>query len=391
MMISKRLQQVGDSLTLALNARVKAMQEAGDEVLNLTAGELDVDTDEGIKQGAINALNLGLTRYTPVPGIPSLRSAIARQVSARTGVSCLADEVMVTVGAKQGCYQAMAGICDLGDEMILPVPYWVSYPEMASLLGIKSVFAQTKAKDDWKITPEIFSQSISEKTKLLVLNSPNNPTGAVYSQEELKALAEIALEKKIFILFDAIYEDFVYSQAVFGDFFALGEEVKSLTIRVGGFSKAWAMTGWRLGYVVADSVLIKAMSKMQAHSTANATSFAQYGALEAFTQGVNFPQKMRQKYEKRLALVLDKVGRIERVNFSSPQGAFYLWLDISALGMKSGEFCEKLLEKEKVALVPGVCFGDDRAVRLSYCVDEKILMEAVDRIEKFIRVSISDR
>ena len=385
LVISKRLEEVSDSPTLALNARVKEMQASGKEILNLTAGELDVDTEDQIKNGAILALKEGKTRYVPVSGIPELRSAIARKVSATLSSSFLTEEVMVTVGAKQACYQAMATLCDVGDEVVVPVPFWVSYPEMATLLGVRVIEVKTIMERDWKMRAEDFEKVITPKTKMLILNSPNNPTGALYSERELREIYEVAVKRNVAVLFDAIYEDFVYFGNTFAHPFSFGEEARKATVWVSGFSKAWAMTGWRLGYAIASSKLIKAMSKMQAHSTANATSFAQYGALEAFTHGVDFPLQMREKYERRLSLVLEKMKEVERIKFSVPEGAFYLWFDISSFGMSSSVFCEKLLEEKKVALVPGICFGEDKSVRLSYCVNEEVLFKALERLSQFVK------
>jgi aspartate aminotransferase len=382
---ASRLQQLTPSLTLAVDSKAKAMLAEGLEVFGFGAGEPDMDTPEHIKAAAIKALQEGRTKYTPSSGIPELRSAISQKFLKDNGLDYKSSQVVVSNGAKQSCFNAIAAVVNEGDEVLIPAPYWLSYPEMVRIVGGEPIFVQTREENNWKLTPEDFENAMTPRTKMIIINSPGNPTGSVYTREELRALAEVAAEEDIFILSDEIYEKLTYDGAEHVSIASISPEAYDLTITVNGFSKAYAMTGWRLGYLAAPEPIARVIDSMQSHMTSNPCSFAQYGALAALTGDQQCVTDMREEFDIRRQYMFERLTQIQGVSAVRPGGAFYILANIGSLGLKSQNFADRLLSKANVAVVPGIAFGDDRTVRLSYATSLDIIKSGLDRIEEFCR------
>jgi len=385
MEISERAAQLTPSLTLSIDSKAKAMKAEGLDVCGFGAGEPDFDTPDHIKAAAIAALEGGFTKYTPSAGLPELRQAIADKFQADNGLSYKPNQIVVSSGAKHSCYNAILATCQAGDEVIIPSPYWVSYPDMVRLAGAEPVIIPTTERNSWKMRAEDFENAMTPRTKMLILNSPNNPSGAVYTREELEAIVEVASEEDIYILSDEIYEKLVYDDAAHVSVASISKEAYDLTITVNGFSKAYAMTGWRLGYLAAPEAIAKAADSIQSHSTSHAVSFAQRGALAAL-QGDQQPlADMREEFDMRRNYMFDRISKIPNITAVKPQGAFYLLVNISQLGLSSQNFSDRLLSKANVAVIPGAAFGDDRLVRLSYATSIDIIKKGLDRFQDFCR------
>lgn len=378
-----RLANLSPSLTLQITNRAKALKSAGEEIYGLAGGEPDVDTPDFIKQAAIAALNDGQTKYTPSAGIPALREAIAAKLKKANKISVDATQVVVCCGAKHACYNALLATLNEGDEVIIPAPYWVSYPEMVKLCGATPVIVETTAASGWKMTAEQFEDAMTPRTKMVIINSPSNPTGAVYTADELAAIGEIAAAEDILILSDEIYENLIYDEASHVSIASLSQELADLTITVNGFSKSWSMTGWRIGYVAAPPAIAKAINLLQDHTTSNATTFAQYGALAALQQPDSFVEDLREEYDVRRNYVLSRLQKIKNIKVVEPKGAFYFFVDMSRIGMSSTDICNKLLERYKIAVIPGIAFGSDKGLRISYCTTLDVLKAGLDRFEEF--------
>lgn len=385
MEIASRLTELTPSLTLAIDSKAKAMKAEGLDVCSFGAGEPDMDTPEHIKAAAIEALKAGHTKYTPSSGIPELRQAIAKKLSADNKLEYKPSQVILSNGAKQSCFNAIAAVVNPGDEVIIPAPYWLSYPEIVRLVGAEPVFVETTQENNWKMTAEQFENAMTPKTKMVIINTPGNPTGSVYTAEELRAISEVAAEEDIYILSDEIYEKLTYDGAEHVSIASLTPEAYDLTITVNGFSKAYAMTGWRLGYLAAPEPIAKGIDSMQSHMTSNPCSFAQYGALAAITGDQQCVTDMREEFDIRRQYMCERLGSISGVSAVTPLGAFYVLANISSLGLKSQNFADRLLSKANVALVPGIAFGDDRTVRLSYATSLDIIKNGLDRIEEFCK------
>lgn len=383
--ISDTASALTPSLTLAVTNKAKEMKAKGEQVFGLAGGEPDKDTPENIKQAAIKALNEGATKYTPSVGLPALREAIAAKLKHDNNLEYGIDQICVTSGAKPAVYAALRAVINPGDEVIIPTPYWVSYPSMVQLCGGTPVLVETSAENAWKITPEQFENAMTPRTKLIILNTPHNPTGTVYSEEELRALGEIAVEEDILILADEIYEHLIYGDIKHVSIASLSPELYDLTITVNGFSKSYAMTGWRLGYTAAPAEIAKAIKLSQDHTASNATTFCQYGAIEALQGDQTFIADLREEYDFRRQYVFDRLSQMPKIKVVEPKGAFYFFIDTTELGMGSQELCEKLLERYKVAAVPGIAFGNDNAIRISYCTSLDVLKEGLDRLEEFCK------
>ena len=385
MQLATRVQELTPSLTLAIDSKAKALKAEGVDVCGFGAGEPDMDTPEHIKAAAIEALQNGFTKYTPSSGTPELRQAISEKFKADNNLEYKPSQIIVSNGAKQSCYNAIAAVCDPGDEVIIPAPYWLSYPEMVRLAGAEPVIVQTTQENAWKITPEDFENAMTPRTKMIILNSPGNPTGSVYTRDELRALSEIAAEEDIYILSDEIYEKLTYDGAEHVSIASLTPEAYDLTITVNGFSKAYAMTGWRLGYLGAPEPIARAIDSMQSHSTSNPCSFAQKGALAALKGDQQCVADMREEFDIRRQYMCERVNSISGLSAVTPLGAFYVLINISSLGLKSQNFADRLLSKANVAVVPGIAFGDDRTVRLSYATSLDVIKTGLDRIEEFCK------
>jgi len=383
--ISSRIAKVSPSLTLAITAQAKAMAAQGEEVYALAGGEPEVDTPNFIKEAAIEALRAGRTKYTPAGGIPELRKALSEKFQNDNNISYDPKQICVTSGAKMACFNAILAIVEEGDEVIIPTPYWVSYPEMVRLAGGIPVLVETKESTGWKMTPEQFEAAMTPATKMVIINSPGNPTGAVYSKEELLALGNVALEEDIVILSDEIYEKLIYGEAKHVSIASLSKELYDLTITVNGFSKCYSMTGWRLGYTAAPEAIAQAIDKIQNHNVSNACTFAQYGALAALQGDQSFIDDLRGEYDVKRQFMYGRLKEISNIRVVEPLGAFYFFVYTGNMGIKSLNLCDKLLSRYKVAAVPGVAFGYDEGIRLSYCTTLDVLNEGLSRFGQFCR------
>ncbi|TAE75784.1 MAG: pyridoxal phosphate-dependent aminotransferase [Verrucomicrobia bacterium] len=383
--ISSRIQEVTPSLTLAVTNQAKAMLARGEEVYGLAGGEPEVDTPEHIKAAAIAALQSGKTKYTPAGGILELREALSAKFTTDNNLSYDAKQICVTAGAKMACFNAILAVIEEGDEVIIPTPYWVSYPEMVKIAGGKPVLVETKESNGWKMTAEQFEAAMTPATKMVILNSPGNPTGAIYTEQELRDIGEVALSEDIVILSDEIYEKLVYGDHKHISIASLSDELYNLTITVNGFSKAYSMTGWRLGYTAAPKPLADAIDKIQNHTVSNATSFCQYAALAALQGDQTFISDLRDEYDIKRQFVLARLKGINNIRVVEPKGAFYFFVYTGGLGLKSMNLTDKLLSRYKVATVPGIAFGYDEGIRLSYCTTLDVLNEGLSRFEQFCR------
>ncbi len=372
------------STTLKMTQKAKDMKAQGIDVCSMSAGEPDFDTPKYIKDAAIEALNSGKTGYTDSSGLPELRKACAEKFIKDNNIPTTPAQVIVGPGAKFSVFSAIAALCGPGDEVIIPAPFWLSYPEMVTAAGAKSVYVDTKAENNYELLPADLEKAVTGNTRLLILNTPSNPTGAIYRKATLEAIAALAVKHNFMVLSDEIYEELVYEK----DFphisiGSLNKEIAELTITVNGFSKAYAMTGWRLGYLTAPLWLSKKINALQSHLTSNPTTFAQYGALKALACGKEEVYKMRDSFATRRDLICNLISEIPKVKSIRPQGAFYLFCDISACGLKSGEFCDRLLAEEKLVAIPGDAFGADNCLRLSYACSEENIRKAVARLKNF--------
>jgi aspartate aminotransferase len=385
MQLSSRANSLTPSLSLSVDSKAKAMKSEGLDVCSFGAGEPDFDTPEHIKAAAIAALESGFTKYTPSSGMPELRQAIADKFQQDNGISYKPSQIIVSTGAKHSCYNAILATCQPGDEVIIPSPYWLSYPEMVRLAGAEPIFVQAKEENGWKITRDEFENAMTPRTKMIIINSPNNPTGAVYTRAEIEGIAAVAAEEEILILADEIYEKLVYDGLEHVSIASLGPEFYDLTITVNGFSKAYAMTGWRLGYLGAPDPIAKAIDSIQSHVTSNPCSFAQKGGLAAIKGDQQSVADMRDEFDMRRQYIVERFAKIPSVSIVKPAGAFYVLANISKLGLTSQNFADRLLSKANVSVVPGIAFGDDRTVRFSYATSLDVIKKGMDRFEDFCR------
>jgi aspartate aminotransferase len=386
MKLAKRIGQVTPSMTLAIDAKAKAMKADGVDICSFSAGEPDFDTPEHIKQAVVEALKAGKTRYGPAAGEPGLRKAIAHKLQTENNLPYKSENVLVTNGGKHSLFNIMLALIDPGDEVIIPAPFWVSYPEMVKLAGGTPVIVSTKPEARYKITPEQLEAAITPRTRLLVMNSPSNPTGMVYTPDELRAIAAVVLKhENLMVVSDEIYERLLYDGTQQMSIGAVSPEMFDRTIISNGFAKAYSMTGWRIGYVAGSLELIKAINTLQSQSTSNVCTFAQFGAIAALEQSQDCVQKMLTAFTERRSNIHDLINAIPGLSCLKPDGAFYMFINISGTGMNSLDFCEALLSEQQVALIPGIAFGADDHVRASYATDMKTIETGMTRIEKFVR------
>ncbi len=385
MKLASRIRQVDPSMTLVISAKAKAMKADGLDVCSFSAGEPDFDTPKHICEAAKTALDQGKTRYGPAAGEPALREAIAQKLQQDNQLPFGSENVMVTNGGKHSLYNLIMAMIEPGDEVIIPSPYWVSYPEMVKLAGGTPVIVPTTAETNYKITAEQLRQAITPQTRLFVLNSPSNPTGMVYMPDEVRALAAVVVDADIWVVSDEIYEKILYDGAEHLSIGAVGPEIFKRTIISNGFAKAYAMTGWRLGYLAAPVELIAATNILQSHSTSNVCTFAQYGAIAALTGPTDSIGTMLQAFTKRRLAIMEMVNSIDGLSCVRPDGAFYLLVNISQVGLGSVEFCEKLLDEKQVATIPGVAFGTEGTIRISYATDLDTIERGMDRLSGFVR------
>jgi aspartate aminotransferase len=386
--LSTWARNLAPSPTLAVDAKDKALMAAGEDVCSFAAGEPDFDTPQHIKDACASALQAGKTKYVPTPGIEDLRKAIAESYAGTYGLKVSPSQVVVSPGGKFSCYLAIMATCSPGDEVVIPAPYWVSYPEMAKLAGAVPKAVLATDKTGFKLKPEQLEAAVNSRTRLLILNSPSNPTGVVYTRLELEAVMDVAVRNNLYVLSDEIYENLVYDGLTSTCLATLSSEAQARTIVASGFSKTYSMTGWRLGTLVAPPQIAKAAAELQSQTSSNATSFAQYGALAALREREKTRAslaKMLAAFDRRRRMLHGALCAIPGVTCVLAQGAFYLFPNISSFGLSSMEFCERLLEKEKVAAVPGSAFGAEGYLRLSYATSDEIITKGVARLAKFCK------
>ncbi|HEY3491046.1 MAG TPA: pyridoxal phosphate-dependent aminotransferase [Candidatus Deferrimicrobiaceae bacterium] len=395
MKLAGRTSKIKPSPTLAITSKAKAMKAQGIDVVGFGAGEPDFDTPDHIKAVAKKALDDGYTKYTPVPGSPELKAAIIAKLKRDNGLEYAPANIIVSLGAKHSIYNVAQAAWEEDDEIIIPAPYWVSYPDIVLLAGATPVIIEAKQENGFKVTPEQLDRAITPKTKCFILNSPSNPSGAAYTKTELKALAEVIVRRDIMVLSDEIYEKLIYDGFEFSSIAQFGEEIKKRTILVNGLSKAYSMTGWRIGYVAADKALVEAMTNIQSQSTSNPVSFCDKASVEALNGPQEFMGLWVAEFDRRRRYITDRLNAMPGVKCLLPQGAFYVFPNFSGVYGKttpsgkvltnSTELSAWLLEEHNVALVPGVAFGDDACQRLSYAMSMKAIEKGVDRIDAAVK------
>ena len=392
--LSQTVRQIKPSATIAAATKAKELRAAGHDVLSFTLGEPDFTTPAHIRDAAKAAMDAGDTHYTPTGGTPSLRAAIAARYAADNGIEVQLAEVVVSNGAKHSVHNALTALCGPGDEVLIPTPYWVSYSDLVEITGARPVMIDTTQESGFTLRPDQLREAITPQTRLLMLNSPCNPTGSVYPRELLHELAEICCESGLFILSDEIYGKLVYDGAEFTSVAALSPAIRERTVVVDGVSKAYAMTGWRIGWTICDPALAKAMEKLQSQETSCPSSISQAAAEAAVSGPQDCVAQMREAFAGRRRYVLDRLAAIDGVTMATPTGAFYAFFDVSSFFGKSlgggrtvdsaTDFCTALLEAEQVALVTGDAFGAPGYVRMSYATDRETLAEGLDRLERFL-------
>ena len=394
MYISKRLQSIKPSPTLAIDAKAKALKAKGVDIISFGTGEPDFDTPQNIKDAAIKAINTGFTKYCPVSGTPDLKDAIIKKFKEDNNLEYTREQVMVSCGGKHSLFNLFQTIFDEGDEVIIPAPYWVSYPDMAVIAGAVPVFITTSDKNHFKVKPTEIEKVITKKTKAFILNSPSNPTGNTYTKEELEEIANICIKNNLLIISDEIYEKLTYDNFKFFSIAQVSQEVKEHTVVINGVSKAFAMTGWRIGYAAGPKEIIAAMTKMQSQSTSCPTSISLKAATEALNGDKKCLETMRKEFEKRRNYIVDRLNKIEGITCLKPEGAFYVFPNISNLLNKTYngklintdiELADYLLDEAKIAVVPGSAFGAKGFIRFSYATSMENIVEGLNRLEAALK------
>lgn len=391
--ISKKASAISPSPTLAIDSKFKEMKKEGIPVVGFGAGEPDFNTPENIKNAGIEAIKNNITKYTPASGTLELKAAVCQKLKRDTGLEYSTSNIVISNGGKHSLTNTFTCICDPGDEVILPAPYWVSYPEMIKLADAVPVIIEGAEENNFKFTAEQLESAITSKTRALVLNTPSNPTGMVYTKDELEKIAEIAVKNSIYIIFDEIYEKLVY-EGEHTNIATLGDEIRDLTIIVNGLAKTYAMTGWRIGFVAANKKLAKAMGNIQSHATSNPNSIAQAAAVEALNGDQSIIETMKKTYIERRDYMVDKINSIDGLSCKTPHGAFYVFMNVKDVLNKehygkmintANELCQDILDRALVALVPSEGFGVDGYVRLSYATSMDTIKTGLDRIEKYLK------
>lgn len=382
--LNRRVKDIEGSSTLAITARANELKAQGKDVVNFAAGEPDFDTPDSIKAAAIKAIEKGLTKYTPSTGTLELRETIAQKFKKDNHLDYKPNQIAVSCGAKHSIYNVIQILVDDGDEVMIPSPYWVSYPEMVKLAGGKSVFIPTTAQAGFKITASQLAPYITPKTKLLILNSPSNPTGMVYSKKELEPIAELCVKHNIYVISDEIYEKLIYDTSEFSSIAALGKDIYDLTVTVNGVSKAYAMTGWRIGYCAAHPKIMEYVKRFQDHTTSNPASISQAAALQALRETEESISKMREEFKKRREIMISAFDKVKEISYIKPQGAFYLFCDFSKLG-ESNLLAKRILDEVNVAIIPGEGFGAPGFIRMSFATSQERILEGSRRIIEWIK------
>jgi len=385
MKVNQRIKTLVGSTTLAITAKAKELKDQGKDVVNFAAGEPDFDTPEFIKEAAVVAIKKGFTKYTPSVGTLELRQSIAEKFKKDNNLTYTSNQIVVSCGAKHAIYDLIQVLTDEGDEVIFQSPYWVSYPEMVKLTGAKSKIVETTARNSFKMTAHDLESAVTKNTRVLLLNSPSNPTGVVYTKNELKAIADVCVKHNIFVISDEIYEKLIYSNEGHVSIASFGKEIYNLTATVNGVSKAYAMTGWRIGYCAAPQEVIDYVKKFQDHTTSNPSSISQMAALAALQASEETIKTMRDEFKKRRDVMMSSLDEIPGISYVRPEGAFYVFCDISKLKMKSAVFAERILNDANVALIPGDGFGAEGYVRLSFATSTERIKEGVRRIGEWVK------
>jgi len=383
--LSERTKLIDPSMTFAIDAKAKALAAQGIDVCNFGVGEPDFVTPANVREAAKAALDAGKTKYSQTGGLPRLRALVAEKLNRENNLPYAPEQVMISTGGKQALYNVIMAILGPGDEALIPIPYWVSYTEIVKLAGATPVLLPTAEATEFRITPEQLAAAITPRTRMVLLNSPSNPTGSIYTPEEIAALAEVIVARGIAVVSDEIYEKLIYDGLRHLSIGSLGEDIFNLTLTCNGFSKAYAATGWRLGYAAGPKHVIEAAIDIQSHTTSGPNTFAQYGGIAALEESQESIEMMRATFEQRRDLMYAGVSAIPGLVCPKPRGAFYLFPNISATGLDSITFCARLLEQEHLALVPGIAFGMDTNVRLSYAADVETIEKGVERLARFIR------
>lgn len=384
MKLARRVSDISESVTLEIGARAKKMVKEGIDVVSLAAGEPDFDTPEHIKQAAIKAINEGFTKYTPSSGMLELRQAISRKFKKDNDIDYTPEQIVVSNGAKHSINNVFQVLCEEGDEVLIPAPYWLSYPAMVNMAEASPVFIPTKKENNFKLTEKDLESKITKKTKCLILNSPSNPTGSVYSPDELKMVAKVALKHKFYVMSDEIYEKLIYGSTKHVSIASLGKDIKDLTVTVNGVSKSYSMTGWRIGYAAGPSEVMKAIGNLQSHAASNPASISQRATLAALEESQDCVEKMKCEFAKRRDMMVAGIEGIKNMSCIRPEGAFYLFCDISKLKIGSVEMANRLLDEAKVATIPGEPFGADDFIRLSFATGEEKIKKALSRIKEWV-------
>lgn len=382
--LAERLKKINPSSTLEITSKAKKLKSEGKDIVNFAAGEPDFDTPDFIKAAAIEAINSGFTKYTPTTGIPELKKLICQKFKKDNSLEYAPGQIVVSNGAKHSIFNTLMVLLNRNDEVIIPLPYWVSYPEMVNLCEGRPRFIKTTFANNFKISAEDLAKHISAKTKVLILNSPSNPCGCVYNRKELEAIAEICVSKNIFVISDEIYEKIIFDGQKHISIGSLNKDIYELTITVNGLSKSHSMTGWRIGYLGAPNDVANAISKLQDHSTSNPNSIAQKAAVAAMSAPEDFTQKLCLEFSQRRDYLAERLNGIKSLSFSLPQGAFYMFCNISKTGIDSLTFAKRLLDEEYVSLIPGSSFGMDNYIRISFATSIEELKKGMDRIEKWV-------
>lgn len=381
-MLAKRALNIAPSATLAIDAKAKQLKKTGEDIVIFGAGQPDFPTPNNIRQAAIKAIDENFTGYTPSGGIIELKQAVAAKLKRDNDLTYDPSEILISCGGKHTLYNVMQVLLNKGDKVILPTPCWVSYEEQIKLAEAEPVF--TKTNEKFKVTAEEIAKKINKKTKLIILTSPSNPTGAVIDEEELVKIADLAVKNNIYVISDEVYEFFIYGGKKHVSIASLNDQIKNLTITVNAVSKTYSMTGWRIGYCAGPKEIINAMDNFQSHTTSNPTSIAQKAALEALNGPQDSVKAMVEEFDKRRNYMTERLNKIKGISCNLPEGAFYCFPDISETNLSSMEFTNRLLDEAKVAVVPGIAFGSDKHARLSYATSMDDIKKGMDRMEKFI-------
>lgn len=382
--LAERLKEVKPSSTLAITSKAKKLKSEGFDIVNLAAGEPDFDTPDFVKEAGIEAIKSGFTKYTPTTGIPELKNLISEKLKKDNRLEYGPDQIVVSCGAKHSIFNALFVLVNPKDEVLIPQPYWVSYPEMVHLCQGLPRFIKTLPENNFKVTPRQLKEQLSSKTKVFILNSPSNPTGCVYTEDELREIAGICVENKIFVISDEIYEKLIYDGLKHTSIAGFNKDIYDLTVTINGLSKSYSMTGWRIGYLAAAPNISEAVSRLQDHSTSNPNSIAQKAAVAALSYSGDFFSKVVKEFQNRRDYCLERLTKMAKIKAVPPKGAFYIFCDITKTGLKSSVFANRLLEEKYVSLIPGDGFGMDNYIRISFATSMEQLKKGMDRLSDFL-------